>query len=216
MICYNRLTEDTLNVIVELGGLQRDYLPSKMNSERDKIVEKALEAIKAGHRVYATSLLKYLLKTDPDDIKTRKLLFQVLQDPLSSSSSHKNKIKSYFLKLKADNLLRRGQVRQALEQYQQAFELNPLNINILVAITEILITHNPSAVELLETIEIEHVQDINLLKKIARIYLNAKNLPLAKQALKRILIINPNELESQKMLKNLEALGVLEKEFKPT
>ncbi len=185
-----------------------------MESERDKIIEKALEAIKAGHRVYAISLLKYLLKNDPDDIKTRKLLFRTLQDPLSST--RRNKVKSYFLKLKGDSLLRRGQVRQALEQYQLAFELNPLNVNILVAIAEILASHNPSAIELLEAIEIEHVQDINLLKRIARVYLNAKNLPLAKQALKRILIINPNELESQKMLKNLEALGVLEKEFKPT
>ncbi len=185
-----------------------------METERNKILEKAFEAIKSGHRLYAFKLLKYLLKTNPEDIKALKLFIQVLQD--STFSHHGSKIKSYFLKIKGDNLLRTGQIRRALEQYLQAFELNPSNVKILIAIVEILSSHNQNAVELLEAIETDHIQDLNLLKKIAQIYLNVRNLPSAKQTLKRILIINPNDLEAQKMLKNLEALGVLEKEFKPT
>ncbi len=177
-----------------------------------KVLSKSIEALKSGHRAYAVALLKSLLKESPDDISARKLLFKALQE--STGVSRTNKLQSYFLKLKAEKVLSSGQTRRALELLQQALELNPLNVSIIVAITEILSTHNPQAVELLETIDVEHIQDINLLKRIARAYLNAKHLPMAKKVLKRILIVQPADLESQKMLKNLEALDVLEREFK--
>ncbi len=184
-----------------------------MEERRGKIISKAIEAIQSGHRNYAISLLRHLLKLNPDDIQARKLLFKALHDPLSTKKT--SKVRSFLLKLKAESLLRNGQVAKALETLQLAYELNPNNTAILVSITEILSSHNPQAVELLEPIDVQHLHDVNLLKRIARVYLNCKNLSLAKEALKRILIISPHDLETQKMLKNLEALGVLEKEFKP-
>ncbi len=180
--------------------------------EIQKIINKAVEAINSGHKKYATSLLKYITRKDPDNIQARKLLYATLMNTIDIPRA--NKIKSYFTKLKGEQFIKKGQIKLGIELLEQAFELNPMNIHILISIAEILANRNSQAIELLESIEIEHIQDPNMLKKIARVYLNAKNYPLAKKALKRILIVTPNDLESQKMLKNLEALGVLQKEFK--
>ncbi len=179
---------------------------------KEKVIKKALDAIKTGHKVYGISLLKFIARQEPHNITVKKLLYKHLQERFNISRA--NKIKSFFTKLRAEQLIKSGQIDNGLRLLEEAFELNPLNINILISITEILSHKNPEAINLLESVNIDHMQNVSALKKIAKIYLNAKNYPLAKKTLKRLLIINPNDLESQKMLKNLEALGVLEREFK--
>ncbi len=178
---------------------------------RKTIIEKAKEAIKEKDLAYASELLKYAASQDLSDIETRQMLYQIWQKKLVIS--REEKLRSFFLKLQADRSAKKGDIKTAVGLYEQSFELNPHNLNVLLKISELLSSTTPRANELLKSIDISSVQDTNMLKRIAQIHLNSKELSLAKKVLRRILIIQPQEIEAQRMIKNLEALGVLETDF---
>ncbi len=178
---------------------------------KTKIQNKAKEAIENNDPLYAKELLKYLASQDMSDIENRMLLYKLWQQ--KENISKEDKLRSFFLKIQADQLAKKAKIQEAIRTYEQAFELNPFNANILLKIVEFLSPLTPKANELLKSIDINKIQDTEMLKRIAQIHLNAKELSLAKKILKRILIIQPQEIEAQRMIKNLEALGVLETDF---
>ncbi len=177
------------------------------------IIAKTREALNGGHREYALRLSKYLVSRYSDDAEMKVLFFKAVQDT-NEDTPILNKIKAFFLKTKAYFLIKRGEIRPAMELLETVVELNPQDMQALLEIIEFIAQEDPNTgIKLLQTINIEAVHNIYILKRIAQIMLNARNLTEAKRILKKILIQNPNDIEVQKMLKNIEAIGVLEKDF---
>lgn len=181
------------------------------NLLKSKILKKALEAYSAGHQSYAFELLRYLSRECPDDIEVKAALYKAyLEQPIINRT---NKIKAFIAKTKAEMLMQKGDMDNAIELFEDALRLNPNDYSILISLVNILISKNKKAVGLLDLIHSDTIQDLNTLKKIAQIYLSAKDHANGKKILKRILTLYPQDIESQRMLKNIEALGVLQKDF---
>lgn len=117
--------------------------------------------------------------------------------------------------LSAEAILKKGDVSSALERLEKIIASNPNDTETLTKIADIFYKNglHLNAIQNLEEAKSINPNDINVLKKLGGIYLKKEDYKNAKSNYEAILKINPGDTEALKALKNLDALGTIQKDF---
>lgn len=117
--------------------------------------------------------------------------------------------------LSAEAILKKGGVSAALEKLEKIIASDPNDTETLMKIADIFYRNGlePNAIQNLEEAKSINPKDISVLKKLGGIYLKKEDYKNAKSNYDTILKINPGDTEALKALKNLDALGTIQKDF---
>jgi tetratricopeptide (TPR) repeat protein len=196
-----------------------------MNQEKTEITEnikelynKGLEAFKKENFDYAVELFEQVLEYKPDHTKARHYLriserAKLKRIPYSPLSSFFKKLSSSFITIKAYFLDHRGQLEEAIKQYEKALRVDPNNERALKNLANDLLNLNmtEAAIEVFEEIRDVNLNNVGALKKLGDLYLKKENYTQAQDCFERVLKLKPHDLDAERGLKNLAALGTIKR-----
>jgi len=194
----------------------------------DQINEKDLEefynkgalAFEKKNYDYAIEIFSQIVSSKYDHLQARHYLHLSLKNKVGKLSSSfitntVNSINRLIGTLPSDAMLKKGNVSGALERLEKVLTKNPNDIEALKKIGDIfykqgLVAH---AIQNLEEAKSINPKDAAILKKLGGIYLKKEDYKNAKSNYEAALKINPNDPEVLRSLKNLDALGTIQREF---
>ncbi|MDP6685862.1 MAG: tetratricopeptide repeat protein, partial [Candidatus Omnitrophota bacterium] len=169
---------------------------------------------------YAIELFSQILSSKYDHLEARQYLHLSLRNkagkkPSTAITNTLNSINRTIVTLSAEAMLKKGQVSEALEKLEKIMASNPGDSETLKKIADVFYKKNLilHAVQNLKEAKAINPKDINILKKLGEIYLKKEDYKNAKENYEQALKINPNDTNVLKSLKNLDALGTIQKEF---
>ena len=169
---------------------------------------------------YAVEIFSQILSSKYDHLEARHYLHLSLKNrlgnqPASFMTNAVNSANRVFGVICADTLLKKGNISSALESLEKIIAKNPNDTEALKKIAEIFYKNGdiPQATQNLEEAKSINPKDINILKKLGEIYLRKEDYKNAKANYEQALRINPKDTEVLRALKNLDALGTIQREF---
>ncbi len=169
---------------------------------------------------YAIEIFSQILASKYDHLEARhflhvSLLTKTENVKISPVSKSVNEVMKFLVTLSAENLLRKGNIPGALEKFEKILTAEPHDTYAYKKIAEVFYEKNmfAHALQNLEEAKSVDSKDISVLKKLGEIYLRKENYKKAKFNYEAALKINPNDGEILKSLKNLDALGTIQKDF---
>lgn len=169
---------------------------------------------------YAIEIFSQILSSKYDHLEARRYLHLSLKkrsenQAASFITNAINSINAFFGSLSANALLKKGNVAGALESLEKIIAKNPNDTEPLRKMADIFYKKGliAQATQNLEEAKSINSKDITILKKLGEIYLKKEDYKNAKSNYEQALKINPNDTDVLKALKNLDALGTIQREF---
>ncbi len=182
--------------------------------------DKGILAFEKKNYDYAIEIFSQILSSKYDHLEARHYLHLSLKNKVgivtpSFITNALNSVNRFLGALYAEALVKKGNVSEALERLEKIIASNPGDIHTLKKISEILYKKDliPHAVQNLEEAKSIAPKDIGVLKKLGEIYLRKEDYKNAKSNYEQALKINPSDTEVLRALKNLDALGTIQREF---
>ncbi len=195
---------------------------SEQINEKDlkEFFDKGVLAFEKKNYDYAVEIFSQIVSSKYDHLEARRYLHLSLKNklgnhPVSFVTNAVNSINRVFGAICADTFLKKGNISSALESLEKIIAKNPNDTEALKKIAEIFykkgeVSH---ATQNLEEAKSINPKDISILKKLGEIYLRKEDYKNAKTNYEQALRISPKDTEVLKALKNLDALGTIQREF---
>ena len=169
---------------------------------------------------YAIEIFSQILLSQYDHLEARHYLHLSLKNKAGAGASSSiakaiNTASRVFFMLPVEAMLKKGNVSGALEGLEKILAKNPNDTEVLKKIAAIFYKNNliANALENLEEAKAIDPKNAGILKTLGDIYLKKEDYKNAKANYETALKINPNDTEVLKSLKNLDALGTIQREF---
>jgi tetratricopeptide (TPR) repeat protein len=168
---------------------------------------------------YAVDIFSRILSSRYDHLEARHYLHLSLKNKLGSPSSFITNTLNYINRsigiLSSEALMKKGNIQEALKKLEKIIAGNPCDICALKKIAEIFYEKGliPHAIQNLKEAKSINPNDTGVLKKLGEIYLKKEDYKNAKSNYEQALKINPKDTEVLRSLKNLDALGTIQREF---
>jgi len=191
-------------------------------NEKDlkEFFDKGVLAFEKKNYEYAVEIFSQILSSKYDHLEARRYLHSSLKNklgnqPASFMTNAVNSVNRVFGAICADTLLKKNNISGALESLENIIATNPNDTETLKKIAEIFYKKGgiPHATQNLEEAKSINPKDISILKKLGEIYLRKEDYKNAKTNYEQALKINPKDTEVLRALKNLDALGTIQREF---
>lgn len=191
---------------------------SDISENIQELFNKGLESFKKGNFDYAIELFEQFLDLMPDHIKARHYLRlaergRFKQTPPPALASFFQKLLSQLIILKASILNSKGRLEETIREYEKALRRDPNNESALKKLAVCLMALNMDeiAIDTFEEIRAVNPNNAGALKKLADLYLKHENYTKAQECFDEILKLSPHDIETERGLKNLAALGTIKK-----
>jgi len=190
-------------------------LPEQVKSYYDK----GVEAVRRANFEYAVELFGSALALKQDFAEARFYLWLSLWE---QQKQHPNilkmilgKITALFLMLNGFSLQKGGKTWEAVYQFEKAMRADPSNTAILNAIADCLISdgQTANAVKILEGVPMIDNKNATALKKIAGLYKSMENYDKARAFYQATMQANPNDMDAEHGIKELDAIKTLKGSF---
>ncbi len=169
---------------------------------------------------YAIEIFSQILSSKFDHLEARHYLHLSLKNRAGDTRQNLitnfiNAINRQIGVLSAQASLKKGNVSGALERLEKILASNPNDTQVLKKMAEVFYGKGliPHAIQSLEEAKTIGPADIGILKKLGEIYLKKEDYKNAKSNYEQAKTIGPNDTEVIKALKNLDALGTIQREF---
>ncbi|MFC1667336.1 tetratricopeptide repeat protein [Candidatus Omnitrophota bacterium] len=169
---------------------------------------------------YAVEIFSQILSAKYDHLEARHYLHLSLKNKLDVKPSSPitniiNSVNRLIGTFSAEASMKKNNVSGALERLEKIVATNPLDTQTLKKIAEAFYQKNlfSHAIQNLEEAKSINTKDITTLKKLGEIYMRKEDYKNAKSNYEDALKINKNDPEVLKSLKNLDALGTIQREF---
>ena len=188
-------------------------------NQKNIFFQKGLASLKKENYAYAYELFQEVLKDNPDFSECRHYLWLSARENRSHNSSAINKllnsVRAVFLNLQSSLLLLRGKTAQAISAAEQIILLIPDNIPAYQKLATLFMRQDDlkNAVTALEEILFIDKNNFSALKSLAGLYFRMKDYKKAQTTARILLKINPQVLEAENILKDIDALGAIDKGF---
>jgi tetratricopeptide (TPR) repeat protein len=196
---------------------QNDNIPKEVKD----YYEKGIAAVKRENYDYAVELFGAALALKQDLAEARYFLWFALwekqkktPDPLKIRVIF-SKISALFPTLKGFSLQKRGRNWEAIYQLEKAMKLDPCNTKTLSAMAECLLSEGQTfnAIKILEGIPMIDKKNYKALEKLGQLYKSIDNYDKARAYYEATLRVNPNDIEAERAIKDLDALKTLKGSF---
>ena len=192
----------------------------KSNLQDNEFYQKGLQALKKNNYAYAIELFRGVLENYPEFTQCRHYLLKAARENQKSKSVSitklfLNKINIFLLNLKAAYFYLQNNFDLAVKLQEDIVLLIPGNISALYKLAFFFNKANKpnNAIVVLEEIIFIDKRNLAALKFLARLYFQNKNYTKAKTTAKILLDISPRNLEAENIIKDIAALGTIEKGF---
>lgn len=181
--------------------------------------DKGITAIQRENFAYAVDLFSSALALKEDFAEARYYLWYSLWE---NSKRHSNifskilgKVTSTVLSMQAMSMQKTGKTSQAIYTYEKAMRADPGNTSVLNAIADCLISGGQTlaAIKILEGVPLINNNDYTCLKKLAGLYRSVENYDKARAYFSATLKVNPNDMDAEHGIKELDAIKTMEKHF---
>lgn len=188
--------------------------------ELKEFYNKGILAFEKQNYDYAIEIFSQILSAKYDHLEARHYLHLSLKNKYGAAkpsfiANMANSLNRLLGLLSAKGLLKKGDVSAALERLEKIITVNPNDSVTLKKIADIFHKNNliSNAIQNLEEAKSINPEDIDILKKLGEIYLKKEDYKNAKSSYEHALKIDPNNPEILRSLKNLDALGTIQREF---
>ncbi|MFA5335365.1 MAG: tetratricopeptide repeat protein [Candidatus Omnitrophota bacterium] len=181
--------------------------------------DKGITAIQRENFAYAVDLFSSALALKEDFAEARYYLWYSLWE---NSKRHSNifskifgRVISSVLIMQAMSMQKTGKTSQAVYTYEKAMRADPGNTTVLNAIADCLISEGQTlaAIKILEGVPLINNNDFTCLKKLAGLYRSVENYDKARAYFSATLKVNPNDMDAEHGIKELDAIKTMEKHF---
>jgi tetratricopeptide (TPR) repeat protein len=182
-----------------------------INMDVSKLYSKVEEALKRNNYDYAIETLKnQILKFNPNDVKARKLLRATCTEKykhsgeLSVGQVWSKGIVSY-IKVIIGKIIKKWDM--AIDECENFLQYDPKNIGVLFFLGDACMHagYTDTSISVFESILAIDANHVKALKALGRICQSTNDLEKAKFYFQRAYKVNPNDGESEKMVKDLSA-----------
>lgn len=179
--------------------------------------EKGVSAIKRGNYDYAVELFGSALALKQDFAEARYYFWLALWEKRKKEKDTL-KLKTLFRKIavylplfKSISLRRGGKTWEAIYLLEKALKIDPSNTKILDLLADCLLKEGltDNAVKMLEAIPIIDNKNYKAFKKLGKLYKGLDNYEKTRAFYLAALRINPNDMEMDKAIKDLDALKTM-------
>jgi tetratricopeptide (TPR) repeat protein len=198
-----------------MNDVSLNSLPKEIKDYYDK----GIAAIQRGNFAYAVELFGAALSLKEDFAEARYYLWFSLWE---NSKRHSNifsmiigKIVSSVLLMQALSMRKTGKTSQAIYTYEKAMRADPGNGSILNAIADCFISEGKTlnAIKILEGVPLINNNDFLSLKKLAGLYKSVENYEKARAFYSAALKVNPNDMDAEHGIRELDAIKTMESHF---
>ncbi|MBU1006905.1 MAG: tetratricopeptide repeat protein [Candidatus Omnitrophica bacterium] len=192
-------------------------------NEKDlkEFYDKGVLALEKKNYDYAVEIFSQIVSSKYDHLEARHYLHLSSKNKAGDTKPSLitnviNYINSFFGALSAELLLKKGNIAGALEKLEKVIASNPNDTKAIKKIADIFYKNNQNyhAIQNLEEVKAIDANDVEALKKLGDLYLRKEDYKNAKSNYETALKIDPGDTEALKALKNLDALGTIQREFK--
>ncbi len=195
-------------------------MEQKSNLQDNEFYQKGLQALKKNNYAYAIELFRGVLENYPEFTQCRHYLLRAAREnqkikSLSITKLILNRINIFLLNLKGLYSYLQNNLDLAIKLQEKIVLLIPENIPALYKLADLFDkTNKPeNAIVVLEEIIFINKNNLAALKLLSRLYFQTKNYTKAKTTAKILLDISPRNLEAENIIKDIAALGTIEKGF---
>lgn len=195
-------------------------MEQQTNPQNDEFYQRALAALKKHNFAYAVELFQGVLKNYPDFTECRHHLFSAARtnkkaNPPNLIQIFSEKINVFLLSLKVFYSSLANSLDQAIALQEKITLLIPDNIPALYKLATLFMQKNEpaNAIVTLEEIFFINKSSPVALKLLARLYFKTENYQKAKTMARMLLDISPRDVEAENILKDIAAIGTIEKGF---
>jgi tetratricopeptide (TPR) repeat protein len=169
---------------------------------------------------YAIEIFSQILSSKYDHLEARRCLHLSLRNKAGNAAASSitkalNSANRLIMMLPVEAMLKKDNISAALEGLEKILAKNPRDTEVLKKISDIFYMKGlvANALQNLEEAKEINPGDVKALKKLGELYLKAEDYKNGKTNFEAALKINPNDTDVLKSLKNLDALGTIQKEF---
>ena len=198
---------------------QHEELPKEVKD----CYEKGIFSFNKENYNYAIELFNRVLDFKWDDADAWHMLWLSLRkslevNPPSPLKRLSHNIRGWFPTLKGNFATAKGRYKEAIKEFKKVIYQNPENISVLTKIANILLKQNllDNATKIFEEIIQIDANNFFALKNLGRLYLNRKDYTNSRLFYEKALKVSPHDSETERELKNLDALGTIEESFGST
>ena len=197
--------------------------PNSMNLSPDvaDIYRKATETLSKKNYAYAIELLWQVTLLKEDFTEARHLLHATEKKmaeatPPGIISKLFALIRSGIFQIKASFREMQGRLPEAVIAYESALKANPCSPFILRRIAISLLKRGMSESAIATFEEVLQIKDTDLiaLKRLGALYKEKGDLQRARSCYANLLKLSPSDSESERSLKNLDALDIIKEQYK--
>lgn len=192
----------------------------KTSLSRDERFAKGIAALRKKNYDYAIELFQQTLEDNPESAECRHHLWAAAREKLREqplSGLHHLRRALQRAALEAQSIIHdlTRHPPKAIVSRERAILLSPDSIPALLRLANLFLRHNFPCRQraTLEEILLVDQDNYPALRQLSRIYYNAKEYRNAKTAASRALKINPRDLETENILRDIAVLGVIEEGF---
>ncbi len=193
------------------------------HSPADPYLEKGRAALEQQQLDYAIELFSHALTLQPDAAEARHLLRVAMQrrlkqQPDSPLTRLTRTLQTLWPSLQATIAELRRDFLHASHHYEAALRHDPTSVRLLTGLARALIHLRFAAAAITTLEEIYELDKKNLfaLRNLGQLNVAVDRYDQARRYYEEILKIAPHDLEAERGLKNLDALGTIRQTFKPT
>ena len=186
-------------------------------------LEKGKAALEQRQFDYAIELFSHALTLQPDAADARHLLRVAMQRrltlrPASPLTRATQALQTLWPSLQAAVAEVRGDWLRAAHHYEQALRHDPTSVRLLTGLARALMRLRFTAAAVTTLEEIYDLERTNLfaLRNLGQLHAAADRYDQARRYYEELLKVAPRDLEAERALKNLDALGTIRQTFKPT
>ncbi|MFH1093912.1 MAG: tetratricopeptide repeat protein [Candidatus Omnitrophota bacterium] len=192
----------------------------KSNLQDNEFYQKGLQAFKKNNYGYAIELFRIVLESYPEFTQCRHYLLRAArEDQKLKNVSFINifliKINILLLNIKVVYFYLQNKFNLVIKLQENLVLLTPGNTSVLYKLAVFFYKTNKlnSAIVVLEEIIFIDKKNLAALKLLARLYFQNKNYAKAKTIATILLDLSPRNFEAENIIKDISALGTIEKGF---
>jgi tetratricopeptide (TPR) repeat protein len=195
-------------------------MENSQNSHDNEFYQKAVSLYKKKNFDYAIELFKGILEKDPDFEQCRFYLWDAIRQKNTNNkpsilTAVIKKIKTGLMSLKFYFLDITKKDTEALNLIRRIILIDPSNVSAFFKLAHLYLRskQNEKAIKVLEQVLIIDKTNLPALKILASTYYSNKSYNKARLIATKVLEISPHYLPAENILKDISALGTIEKGF---